>query len=128
MLGLPGVSSTALPFFVGGAGVANGLRTVLFAAAVVFGRSVDSCSALCFADGALAGVVLAGVLSRSFFVGTLIRGFAMMSVSSPRRRGRAASVSRSAEYRAMSWTRYPRWMSWRMRLCQWSRLSSAPMP
>ena len=69
MLGLPGVSSTALPFFVGGAGVANGLRTVLFAAAVVFGRSADSCSALCFADGALAGVVLAGVLNRSFFVG-----------------------------------------------------------
>jgi len=69
MLGLPGVSSTALPFFVGGAGVANGLRTVLFAAAVVFGRSADSCSALCFANGALAGVVLAGVLNRSFFVG-----------------------------------------------------------
>ena len=69
MLGLPGVSSTTLPFFVRGAGVANGLRTVLFAAAVVFGRSADSCSALCFANGALAGVVLAGVLNRSFFVG-----------------------------------------------------------
>jgi len=61
MLGLPGVSSTALPFFFGGAGVAHGLRTSLFAAAVVVrsrcSRSIGRCGR--------AGDVPA----RSFFVG-----------------------------------------------------------